>query len=182
MSFKKFKIKDLIFSEYNPRKISDEKFTLLKQSIKDFGNVCGVVVNVCETRRNVIISGHQRLRACKELGIKVITAFAVDISDIETEKNLNLTLNRKFGDFDTDIMLETFSDFDFSQIKFDDIDLSFLDEKPKPAKPLTKNISPYKKQYFLISCDFDKTADVVPYIDKIRESGIESVEVNDASR
>ena len=57
MIIKDYNIKDLIFSEYNPRKISNKQLKDLESSIKRFGVVEPVVVNINKSRKNIIISG-----------------------------------------------------------------------------------------------------------------------------
>ena len=60
----KVKISKLKLAEYNPRQISDKELTNLKKSLKEFGFIQDVVVNKDFT----VISGHQRIRAWKEMG------------------------------------------------------------------------------------------------------------------
>lgn len=62
-------------AEYNPRHISDSSFEKLKASLKTLGVIKPVLVN---RKNNVIIAGHQRTRAMKELGITECIAFVLD--------------------------------------------------------------------------------------------------------
>ena len=101
---------DLVFADYNPRKISESEMASLVRSLKRFGFVDPVVVN----RRTgdawagdpsegslVVVGGHQRLRAAKTLGIKVVPTATVYL-DRDDEKVLNLALNRISGEWDLD--------------------------------------------------------------------------------
>ena len=53
-------------AEYNPRKISKESFIKLKESLKKFGVIIPVIIN----ENDILIAGHQRTKAMKEVGIK----------------------------------------------------------------------------------------------------------------
>lgn len=93
------RIIDLVFADYNPRKISEQEMESLKRSIKEFGFVQPVVVNQFAGRENVVIGGHQRITAAKELGIEEIPVIYISL-DPEKEKALNLALNRISGEWD----------------------------------------------------------------------------------
>jgi len=97
-------IKDLIPSDYNPRKWSDEAIKDLKESIKRFGLVTPVVVNSAPGRKNVVIGGHFRIKIAKDLGIKKVSVVYIDIPDIEKEKELNIRLNKNTGEFDWNLL------------------------------------------------------------------------------
>lgn len=103
-------ISDLKPAEYNPREIAKHEFNSLKKSIVEFGFVEPVVVNehicdACGDRRLVIVGGHQRIAAAKELGITEVSAAKVDMH-IEQEKKLNLALNRIQGEWNEDRLAE----------------------------------------------------------------------------
>jgi DNA modification methylase len=85
----------LRLSEYNPRIITKHDFKALVGSIKEFGMVEPIVAN----KNSQVIGGHQRLRACRELGMKEIPVFFVDLTKVK-ERALNLALNRIHGDWD----------------------------------------------------------------------------------
>jgi len=59
------KIAELRMAEYNSRRISKKDFDELKASLKRFGAVEPAVVNMHPERKNVVIGGHQRLKAGK---------------------------------------------------------------------------------------------------------------------
>ncbi|MFH1592170.1 MAG: ParB N-terminal domain-containing protein, partial [Candidatus Woesearchaeota archaeon] len=60
-NIKMLKIEILKDSEYNPRQITKDELKKLEQSVKEFGLVQPIVVNINPERENVVISGHQRL-------------------------------------------------------------------------------------------------------------------------
>lgn len=90
---KKFKISQLNPAVYNPRTISDEALDGLGNSIKRFGCVEPIIVNI-RGGGNVIVGGHQRLKALQKISDKDISidCVTVDLSSPD-EKLLNLALN-----------------------------------------------------------------------------------------
>lgn len=109
-------------AQYNPRKISPEAMEQLKKSIHKFNVVDPIIVNSASARKNIIIGGHQRYRAAKELGHKTIPVVYINIPDIKKEKELNLRLNKNTGEWDWD-MLAGFDETFLSAIGFNSQDL-----------------------------------------------------------
>ena len=97
---------DLRPSEYNPRKWSEEAISGLTESIRKFGLVEPVLCNSAESRKNIVIGGHFRLKVAKDLGYTTIPVVYVDIPEIEKEKELNLRLNKNLGEFDFKLLAE----------------------------------------------------------------------------
>ena len=93
-------INDLIPSTYNPRYWSEKSIRDLTKSIKENGFVSPIIANSNKTRYGIVISGHFRFKIAKDLGYKTVPVNFIDISDVEKEKKLNLTLNRVSGDWD----------------------------------------------------------------------------------
>jgi len=103
-------------STYNPRRISDADMSLLKRSIQRFGFVDPVVVNRRRGKRwnapergAVIVGGHQRVRAARELGHRAVPVVYVDLPP-DDEKLLNLALNKIHGEFDLPKLAEILRD------------------------------------------------------------------------
>ena len=88
-------------SEYNPRTISKHDYESLKRSIKTFGLVEPIVVNQHPGRENIVVGGHQRLKAAQELALPQVPVFFVDL-ELEQEQALNTALNRIRGEFIAD--------------------------------------------------------------------------------
>lgn len=126
-------INDLHPSEYNPRTISREQMEQLKKSIERFDLVDPLIVNRAAERRGIIIGGHMRYRAAKELGYEEVPVVFVNISDLQKEKELNLRLNRNTGEFDWGL-LENFEEVFLKEIGFtsEELDNVFgVDESPE---------------------------------------------------
>lgn len=130
-------------AKYNPRKIQPQDFSQIKKSLEEFGFVQPLVVNNAPGREGIIIGGHQRFKAAKEMGMKEVPVLYVTIEDEDREKELNIRLNKNQGEFDVDI-LKTFGedlllDIGFKPIELDDIygarEVSEKEEDEIPEEP-----------------------------------------------
>lgn len=139
-------IADLKVSNYNPRKWNDTQKQELKDAITKFGVVSPLVVNSYEGRKGIIIGGSFRYEVLKELGYTEVPCVYVNISDLETEKNLCLRLNKAGGSWDEDLLKEMDLDLllevgfgdDELQSMFDDVDVIEDDFDLKEAIKETK--------------------------------------------
>lgn len=97
-----FKLCELNPAPYNPRQISDAAIEGLSNSLKRFGCVEPIIVNVRDNK-NVIVGGHQRNRVlCNLYGQDYeVDCVVVNLSEAE-ERLLNIALNNPEiqGDFD----------------------------------------------------------------------------------
>ncbi len=91
-------------SLYNPRRWSKEQLEGLKESITRFTVVDPLIANGAEGRKNVLIGGHMRLAAIKELGHTTVPVVFVNIPSLEKEKELNLRLHKNQGEFDFELL------------------------------------------------------------------------------
>ena len=144
MKIVKKKIKDLIPADYNPRTLSDQQFSDLKRSFENLGTLEPAVININPDRKNIIISGHQRLKVAESLGMSSYPCVEVDF-DIDKEKEANIRMNKNTGEWDMDALENFFDISDLNEWGFDDlnfdVDESFSDKdaddipsKPKKAK------------------------------------------------
>jgi len=108
-------------SQYNPRKISDEDFAQLVESIRQYSLIEPLIVNSNPDRYGNLIGGHQRYRAIKQLGYTTVPVVFISL-DEEHERALNLRLNRNVGEFDLDL-LKSFNIDELLSVGFNDIDL-----------------------------------------------------------
>lgn len=130
-------------SDYNPRQISANDYDALKDSISKFGMAEPLVVNSYKGREGIVIGGHQRLRACIDLGIKEVPCFIVPLPE-KDERELNIRLNRNHGDFDFDALANHFDAGDLMDwgMTARELDMDFTlpddgeedDVKPKKEK------------------------------------------------
>lgn len=110
-------IEKIQLAPYNPRTIDKKKYAALKQSLLAYGFVDPVVVQRLSKAhgKNVLVGGHQRIRALKEIYEAVavrtlpdIPAIVLDLVDARAMK-LNIILNRLHGEFDKKKLAEVFA-------------------------------------------------------------------------
>jgi ParB-like chromosome segregation protein Spo0J len=92
-------IEELIPADYNPRKISPEAMRHLQQSLKAFSAVEPAIINMHPKRKNVIVGGHQRLTAAREMGWETFPCIEVELTKAQ-ERELNIRLNKNTGEWD----------------------------------------------------------------------------------
>ncbi len=135
-------IESIISSDYNPRKWDTVAKDQLKESITRFGVVDPLLVNGAENRKNILIGGHFRLEALKELGHTEVPVVYLNIPDLEKEKELNIRLNKNQGEFDLNLLAE-FDETLLSGIGFDseELDSIFnLDDETEEQFDLQKEL------------------------------------------
>lgn len=122
----KIKVEDLKPAPYNPRKIDDEELLKLENSIKEFGFVSPIIINL---NNNHIIGGHQRYKVISEMVdelnlIKLgdiglaFTEEDIEIEDEQHEKALNIALNKIQGTWDISKLLSL-----MEELEYDDVDI-----------------------------------------------------------
>ncbi len=116
MEFGKINITDIKPADYNPRKISNEEYERLINSVKTFGLVDPIIINLND---NTIIGGHQRYdvlmdmyindEIAKELPVMELGDIGwvfldehLIVGDELSEMGLNLALNKISGEWDED--------------------------------------------------------------------------------
>ena len=137
----------MIPADYNPRQIDKGAFEQLKTSLESFECVEPAVINIHPDRLNVIVGGHQRIKAAKALKWKEFPCIEVDLT-LEREKELNVRLNKNTGEFDMDMLANHFDVEDLVDWGFDESDFGMdveeigevegEDDVPEaPAIPIT---------------------------------------------
>ncbi len=135
-------IADLKPAAYNPRKWDDNAMTQIKESLTRFGVVDPLILNSAPKRKNIVIGGHFRLAALKELGYTEVPVVYVHIPDESKEKELNLRLNKNTGEFDFELLAEFdeafLVDIGFSSEELDDV---FITEDTPEIFDLKKELN-----------------------------------------
>ena len=120
-------VKDLIPYEKNPR-FNDEAVKYVANSIKEFGFKVPIIVD----KNNVIVAGHTRYKACKELGIKNVPVIIADDLNEEQIKAFRLADNKvsEKAEWNFELLQEELEDLDIDMSDFGfDIDLDVEEEK-----------------------------------------------------
>ena len=172
------KIKDinsLIEAEYNPRELTKEQHKQISDSIKRFGIVDPIIVNINKDRKNVIIGGHQRVKVAKDLNINKIPCIEIDL-DANKERELNIRLNKNTGRWDYDILANCFDvdellEFGWSNFEIENIkgvmpdDEDWADSFDKDTVP--KELTGLKQFTFILKEEqITEIMDILKTIDK----------------
>jgi DNA modification methylase len=120
-------VNELNPAAYNPRHMDEKEFAKLKLSIAEYGLVQPIVWN---ERTGNVVGGHQRLKACIDIGLETVPVVVVDY-DEQKEKGANIALNKIEGEFDTaklkDLLEELDTgDFDMWLTGYDEEELENL--------------------------------------------------------
>ena len=107
MEIKEFKVTDLKEYERNPRH-NDDAVEYVAESIKEFGFKVPIVVD----KDNVIIAGHTRLKAAKELGLETVPCIVADDLTEEQVQAFRLADNKvaELAEWDTFMLAEELDD------------------------------------------------------------------------
>jgi len=142
---------------YNPRRISRQMLKALKAGIKEFSLVEPLVVNKDMT----IIGGHQRFKACLEMGFEEIPCIVLDLSKSK-EKALNLALNKVTGEWDKkklEKLLHDIESIDMELTGFNDDELAKLIEDINMDTPEYDIAPRLMEEYNYIVLFFKNTLD-----------------------
>lgn len=95
-------------AEYNPKKCSPKEEADIEASIKKFGFVDPIIVNMFPGRENVIVGGHQRVRVAKKLGYDKVPCVEVYCEYPDEEMELNARLSKNTASIDADLLAKYF--------------------------------------------------------------------------
>lgn len=178
MKIKDRNIADLRAAEYNPRRLTQKQYKELKASMVELGNLQPAVVNTYKGRENVIISGHQRIKIAKHLGMKMYPCLEVSF-DPAKEKRANLRLNKNLGEWDFDILANEFDMEDLRDVGFTEKDLRIDGEGPLPGEAdgsEKDGAALAEKSHVLIWFHPDKQIEIQDHLDALGE--VEGVELD----
>ena len=136
MEIVKLKIDDIIPYENNAKEHPKEQIEQIKKSIRDFGNNDPIAID----ENNVIIEGHGRLLALKELGYKEVECIILK-GLTDEQKNAyrlvhnKLTMNSDFNFQALEAELKKITDFDMNEFDFNladiEAELSKMNDKER---------------------------------------------------
>tara|TARA_R110000796_G_scaffold39076_2_gene97777 strand:+ start:140 stop:751 length:612 start_codon:yes stop_codon:yes gene_type:complete len=145
-------------ADYNPRKITASQKKQIKESLLKFGFVNPLVINTNADRNGVLVGGHQRLQIAKEIGMKTVPIYEVDLT-LEEEKELNIRLNKNTAGWDWDALNQHFNDDDLSSWGFatkkeieDQVFIAEFDNSDETEMPI---VPEFNERYnaFIIMCE-----------------------------
>jgi ParB-like chromosome segregation protein Spo0J len=139
MELVKVKISDLKEYEGNPRKMDDDMFRNLVNSLKEYGYVEPIIIN----KDKQVIGGNYRLKALREIFEENAEVEAVTI-DLPKNKEikLNIILNKITGEFDLDKLREVLISLDNAGESIND--LGFNEQE---LNIITEGLTELKSEY-----------------------------------
>jgi ParB family transcriptional regulator, chromosome partitioning protein len=140
MNIQNKKISELIPYENNPR-INDKAVEYVKNSIAEFGFKVPIVID----KNNVIVCGHTRWKASKELGLKEVPCIIADDLSDEQIKAFRLADNKvsEIAEWDLELLDNELSeiDLDMEQFGFElSDDEPLFEEEENEEKEVNKKI------------------------------------------
>lgn len=153
-------------AEYNPRQLTKDQYSQLKDSIKRFGLVDPLIVNKNKERKNILVGGHQRFKIAKEMGIDEIPCVEVDLT-LDAEKELNIRLNKNVGEWDYDALANYFDVGELTDWGFSNDELQFYEDEEKEIKDLSNDLN--NMYEVIIECQSEQEQELV-YDKLIKES------------
>lgn len=116
MEVRNISVKDLIPYERNTKKHDKTQINNVAESIKQYGFVQPIVID----KDNVVVIGHCRLLAAKQLKMKEVPCVCVDDLTEEQVKALRIVDNKSNeSEWDFDILPDELAELDLSDFDFD---------------------------------------------------------------
>lgn len=154
--------------EKNPR-INDNAVEYVANSIKEFGFKVPIVID----QNNVIVAGHTRLKAAKQLGLKEVPVIIAEDLTPEQIKAFRLADNKtaEFAQWNNDLLLGEL--MDLKTESFDMLPFGFIDESESyqeveeddyeinlPEEPISKYGDVYKLGDHVLMCGDSTKEDI----------------------
>lgn len=140
MKIIQIKTEDLIPYENNPR-YNDDAVQYVAESIRNFGFKVPIIID----KDNIIVAGHTRLKAAKELNMQQVPCIIADDLTEEQIKAFRLADNKvgEIAEWDYDLLQQELSDIvdidmqdlGFADVDGLDLDQFFTDYKPEEKPP-----------------------------------------------
>lgn len=167
----KLKIEQLTPYAKNAKKHPQSQIDAIKKSIERFGFNDPIAV---WGEKNIIVEGHGRLSAAKQLGIEEVPCIRLDHMSDDERKAYMLAHNKTtmISDFDEGLLCNELEQldqlFDMSEFGFDELEKSDIEIEETELKP-------YRNVHYLITIDINNNDKIIDIIEKLKE--IEGVEV-----
>lgn len=126
------KIDKLIANELNPRKIGRKQYEKLKQSLQEFPEMKQLREIVVDENL-VILGGHQRIYALKDLGYADVTVKQVFGLTEKQKREFIIKDNAASGEWDTDIIANQWDVEELDNWGIPNFNFGEIDEPKEPA-------------------------------------------------
>jgi hypothetical protein len=158
MQIEYLNINDITPYENNPR-MNDEAIEYVANSIKEFGFKVPIVID----KNNVIVCGHTRLKAAKQLNLDTVPCIKADDLTDEQITAFRLADNKtaEVAEWDfsmLDMELDRIIDIDMRAFNFEIIEFGEQDEEPNTEEEKENERERTYKSYNLQFNDLERTA------------------------
>lgn len=167
VNIKYLDIEELKPYENNPR-FNDEAVEMVKNSIKEFGFKVPIIID----KDNVIIAGHTRLKAAKELGLsKIPTIMANDLSP-EQVKAFRLADNKvsEIAEWDFELLNIELEELNIADLDFKMEDFGFETKIEIEEKELDTEYKELNDKT-VIAIEFETEIELENAFSKLTEEG-----------
>lgn len=128
------KIDSVQSAEYNPRAFNPKRFHLVKESLRRLGWLIPAYVS-----DGVLLSGHQRTHAWRELGGQDIPVVEIDGLKEDERRGLNILFNLATNDFRrADLRMQTEGEYRIDKVTWPTIPFPCMQWKMEPVVDLVK--------------------------------------------
>ena len=174
LKVKYININELIPYTKNAKLHPAEQIEQIKKSITEFGMNDPIAID----KNNIIVEGHGRLIACKELGYTEVPIIRLDHLSDEERKAYTLAHNKLTmnSDFDIDILNDELDDIlniDMSDFGFENIDIDWDNVKDLT----TTNYD--KPEHNMLECPQCHHIDRDIHFKKVKNADIDEEELSD---
>lgn len=146
------KIDKLIANDLNPRKINRKAYEALKKSLKEFPEMKQLREIVVDENL-IILGGHQRIYALKDLGYSDVTVKQVIGLSDKQKREFIIKDNTASGEWDTDIIA---NQWDIEELENWGVpSFNFGDIKDEPDDPAAKDSAGGTHTCPACGCEFE---------------------------
>lgn len=171
MNIINIELKNIKQYEKNPRK-NDEAVKYVAESIKEFGFRVPIIVD----KENVIVAGHTRYKAAKQLKLKEVPCIVADDLTEEQIKAFRLADNKvgEIAEWDYNILeleLDEILNIDMSLFNFDmnsiednfDTDFELPDDDKPSTRTITLSLAEEQYQICMACIDYVQENDLIEH-------------------
>lgn len=152
----------------NAKKHDKTQVNNVAESIKQYGFVQPVVVD----KDNVVVIGHCRLLAAKQLKMKEVPCVCVDDLTEEQVKALRIVDNKSNeSEWDFDLLADELGDLDLSGFDFEFPAEEDTENNLAGGEITKKEIEPYKYIHYLVTIDVNDHDKFISKIEELEKMG-----------
>lgn len=177
------RVKDLKPAKFNPRKISNKKLDMLGKSMKEFGDLSGIVFN---RQTGNLVGGHQRIKQFQKDWVIEKKDFQDDLGTVaqgfihtpfgdwtyrevdwpeKKEKAAMVAANQHGGEFDDALLHDLLAELD--DVSTDLLGFEAEDVMQDELEHEDLELVPYRMTHILLSFPPEKMIEIQKHLDEI---------------